>query len=345
MTFSKTILFIGVFGVSCHKQVDFRPDFAQTESLSVFEVRPIEGVFMRYPFRIRLQDSVLFVMNLHTTDYYCNQFDYPSMRHRQSFVKKGKGPGEFLDAENIRLAPDGGCWVLDANNTKMACFPANDSLATELKLDSRLIRTLDFALYGDSSFIVPDYTGLHRFHILRPDGQIEASRGQIPVRKRDASISDAAYAQAWRGFLDYNPENGLLAVVTQLGEVMEIYSIPGDSLVNIVYGSQGEPQFKYRDGYAIPTGIMGYSDVYVGRENIYALFWGYTFEDIKQERVKTEGGNLIRVFDLKGNPVKQYSLDRYITGFCLNEETGTLLGLDVNSDQPVIELKTKKILL
>jgi hypothetical protein len=54
-----------------------------------------------------------------------------------------------------------------------------------------------------------------------------------------------------------------------------------------------------------------------------------------------EGGNQIRVFDLKGNPVKQYILDRYITGFCIDEEKNILLGVDVNSDQPVVEMKLK----
>ena len=34
-----------------------------------------------------------------------------------------------------------------------------------------------------------------------------------------------ALAQAWRSFIDYNPRNGILAVATQLGEVLEIYNL------------------------------------------------------------------------------------------------------------------------
>ena len=342
MSFSKNLLFIlGILLISaCKKGEHYDSSFPNTLTL-ISEQRDIEDVTLRYPFRVRMDDSFLYVMDLHASDYYCHQFHYPSMELKQSFAKRGRGPNEFLDAENIRLTKNSGCWVLDANNTKMARFHINgrDSLEKEIKLDKRLIRTLDFDLYNDTLMIVPDYTGMHRFDILFSDGTIKESRGSIPALKKDNNISDAAYAQAWRGFLDFNPQNGILAIATQLGEVIEIYDIPGDSLINVIYGKQGEPQFKYNGGYAIPTGLMGYSDVHVGKENIYALFWGHTFRDLKQETVKAEGGNKIQVFDLYGNPVKQYILDRYITGFFINEEKGILLGVDVNSDQPLIEVK------
>ena len=342
MISSKNLLFVWFLMAGCQHDLDFHPGFEQTESM-VSEQQIVDTIFFRYPFRIRLDDSLLYVMDLHATDYYCHQFEYPSMKHRQSFAKKGKGPEEFLDAENIRIGLNGNCWLLDANNTKIACFQANatDSLEHELKLDGRLVRTLDFDLYQDSLFIVSDYTGEYRFHILDSDGAIKESRGNIPIRKRDSDIPNAAYAQAWRGFLDYNPENGILAIATQLGEVIEIYNLPKDSLVNVVYGKQGEPQFQYSSGYAVPNGIMGYSDVYVGKENIYALFWGRTFKEIARDKDNIEGGNQIHVFDLEGNPIKEYILDRHITGFVMDEKKDIILGLDVNSDQPVVELRVK----
>ena len=337
-----TILGLTFFLNACSKD-EKSIHFPITEYLSVSEVRSTESVFFRYSFRIRLNDSLLYIADLHATDYYCHQFEYPSMKHRQSFARKGNGSGEFMDAENIRIDSNGDCWLLDANNAKMVCFQSSpsDSLVTEFKLDSCLVRTLDFDLYQDSLFIVPDYTGEYRFHILCSDGVIKESRGSIPVRKRDADIPNAAYAQAWRSFFDYNSENGIMAIATQLGEVIEIYQVEKDSLINVICGNMGEPQFEYKRGYAVPIGIMGYSDVYVGKENIYALFWGHTFKDIAREIVTVEGGNQIQVFDMEGNPVKQYMLDRYITGFVIDEKNEIILGLDVNSDQPVIELKVK----
>jgi hypothetical protein len=342
MILYKKLLFVCFLLTGCQNSLDFHPGFEQTTLFSSKQ-HIVDDVFFRYPFRIRLNDSLLYVMDLHTTDYYCHQFEYPSMKHRRSFARKGNGAGEFLDAENIRINSNGDCWLLDANNAKMTCFSANavNSLENELKLDRQLIRTLDFDLYQDSLFIVPDYTGEHRFNIISPNGTIKERRGTIPVRKRGSDIPNVAYAQAWRGFLDHNQENGIMAIATQLGEVIEIYNLPENRLVNVIYGKQGEPEFHYRSGYAIPEGIMGYSDIYVGKENIYALFWGHTFKDITRGTVAIEGGNQIHVFDLEGNPVKQYILDRHITGFCMNEEEDIILGLDVNSDQPIVELRVQ----
>ena len=332
------LLGLPVFLSCCSEEVSFN-GFPETKYLLVSEVKQIEEVAMRYPFRIRVSDSCLFAMDLHGSEYYCHLFDYPSMQHIQSFAKRGRGPGEFLDAENIRPTP-AGCWILDANNAKLNYFQISgeESFIKEYPLDKHLIRCLDFDIYNDSMFIVPDYTGTHRFNILGSDAKIVESRGTIPCRKRDNTIPGMVYAQAWRGFLDYNPENGLLAIATQLGDVVEIYSVAGDTTVNIIYGSEGEPRFAYSGGYAIPNGIMGYGDIYVGNKFIYALFWGHSFGDILKNQ-SIEGGNTIRVFDLSGKPVRQYILDRYITGFCLDEEKGILIGTDVNSNQPVVEWK------
>jgi len=328
--------------LSCSSNEVSFTSFPKTEYLKISKVMQIEGVPMRYPFRIRTTDSYLFVMDLHGSEYYCYQFDYPSMHFRQSFAKTGRGPREFLDAENIRLTPTG-CWTLDANKTNLNYFQIqeNELSMKEYPLDKSLIRSLDFDIYNDSMFIVPDYTGTHRFDILGLDMMIRESRGTIPCRNRDKMIPDMAYAQVWRGFLNYNPQNGILAIATQLGDVIEIYNLSGDSLVNVIYGKEGEPQFEYRGGYAVPNGIMGYGDIQVGTQFIYALFWGHSFKDILKNQ-SIEGGNNIRVFDLFGKPVRQYILDRYITGFCLDEERGILLGVDVNSNQPVVEWKIVK---
>jgi hypothetical protein len=345
MKFWFHIFIVGELSIGCTACI--RPEisfvvFPKTEHLFVSGIKQTEEVAMRYPFRVRKNDSCLYVMDLHGNEYYCHEFDYPSMRHRRSLAKRGGGPDEFTDAENIRLTRQAYIWILDANKAKINCFPASEnSVFKSISLDKQLIRSLDFDLYEDSLFIVPDYTGTHRFDILHPDGTVKESRGQIPIRKRDKDIPNLIFAQAWRGFLDYNPDSGLLAIATQLGEVIEIYSLPGDSLVNVMYGKEGEPRFHYGNGYAAPNGIMGYSDVFVGEKYIYALFWGHSFKDIRNNS-SSEGGNRIQVFDLAGNPVKQYILDCYITGFFIDEEKATIIGLDVNSDQQVVEFNGKQ---
>src|SRR5690606_4027178 len=115
------------------------------------------------------------------------------------------------------------------------------------------------------------------------------------------------------------------------------YNILQNKVIYIAHNTDAEPKFTVNGNYAVPRGIMGYSDVYVGENGIYALFWGQSFDDIKQNPDIKEGGRFIHVFDLSGKPIKKYVLDRYITGFCIDESNRKILALDVNAEQPLIE--------
>ena len=83
----------------------------------------------------------------------------------------------------------------------------------------------------------------------------------------EKSIDDSnkvALAQGWRSFMDYNPKNGILAMVTQLGEVIEIFNLKTGEH-RVYYGPHGEPLFHISQGYGLPIGIMGFHDVKVTR--------------------------------------------------------------------------------
>lgn len=311
--------------------------FPETALLKSEEL-PISDVYLKYPFRVRVLDSVLYIMDIHPDAYYCHAFDYPTLRFRNSFAPKGEAPDEFLDAENIRLDHQGFLWALDANKKKMVRFSGRRSnpVNKTINLEERLIRTLDFDMINDSTFIVPDYTGSYRINIINLNGEVIHRAFAIPATKRTAgNTPPIVLAQAWRPFLSYNATRGILAMVTQLGKVLEIYDIKNDSTVKVVSHSNYEPKFIVKDNYAIPDGIMGYSDVYVGQESIYALFWGHSFSDIRNGKVRNDGGNTVHVFTLDGTPKIAYTLDTPITGFHIEEKNKCIIGLDVNSNQPL----------
>lgn len=311
--------------------------FPQTTSLHGKEKTIQDSVYLRYPFRLRLQDDILYVMDIHTAGYYIHSFDYKDMGHKTSLAHRGEAPEEFLGTENIRIDEQGDVWTLDANKSKIVRLGQQaDEQPTQIDLDRELIRTLDFDRLNDSVFIVPDYTGQHRISFVNSRGEILKHAFQVPsfTKKENAMV----LAQAWRSFISYNPHLGILGMATQLGQVIEIYDLKQETIIKIVGQERGEPQFVNRGGYAVPTGIMGYSDIHVGQEYIYALFWGSSFEDIRMRPDDhKEGGRYVHVFNLKGNPVRKYVLDRHITGFHVDEEKGTMIGLDVNSNQPVVE--------
>src|SRR5690606_21098879 len=189
--------------------------------------------YLRYPFRVRLQDDLLYVMDIHTADHYIHQFDYQTMQHKTSLAHRGEAPGEFLGTENIRIDKQGDVWTLDANKSKIVRFrQQEDEQRVQIDLDKELIRTLDFDRLNDSVFMVPDYTGRHRIAFVNTQGDVLKHACQIrsPTKKEYALVM----AKAWRSFISYNPHHGILGMATQLGQVIEIYDLKQDRVIKII---------------------------------------------------------------------------------------------------------------
>jgi hypothetical protein len=236
---------------------------------------------------------------------------------------------------------------LDANKselTRLDFSSSGDSLLRDeaVTLDEDILRPLDFAIYNDSMFIIPDYSGENRLCRVNCNGKLIDKIGIIPtIDEKALENARPALAQAWRSFLDYNPNNGILAVVTQLGEVLEVYNLK-DSTHVVRIGEYGEPEFKISDGYGIPTGIMGFSDVQVTDSAIYTVFHGTSFKEIARQSGRLpDGGKYIYVFSLEGEPLCKYVLDHYIYGIWVDEDTKTIIATDVNDDQPIVMFSIK----
>ena len=321
-------------------------DFPKTKALSA-QVINLDTILFRYPLRVTVRDSIAVVMDLHNADHYLHAFTYPEWKHIASFGKRGQAPGEILLVANIQFNSSDSLWALDANKMEISRWRISPSTGSaerveEIKLDKKLVRSLDFRTM-ESGFFIPDYLGEHRFWEVDNSGKPTQSTGEIPCETINEETSRPALAQAWRSFIDYNPDNGILALVTQLGEVLEIYNLK-DNTHKVLYGPGGEPEFKTaQDGTGVPTGIMGFSDVKVTDRYIYAVFQGIRFKDKLAARqrgeVPEDGGRFIYVFDLEGNPVQKYTLDHAIYGIDINEETKTIVATEVKSDDPIIIFK------
>jgi len=303
-------------------------------SLSAIQYTIDERGLMLYPFRVRLKDSTVFIMDLHGAEAFIQSFSFPALKWQKSIGQPGNGPHEMLDCENIRFDSAKRLWLMDANKMSLSIH-SNDTLI-EVALDRELVRPLDFCLLNDSLIVVPDYTGRHRFVYVNSKGRIASQIGQIPDKKTKRKRANMVLAQAWRSFIDYNPTNGILALATQLGEVVEIWDSKNNVRLGVFIGEEGFPVFRDRNGAAIPDGIMGYSDVQVGSNYVYALFWGHTFKDLKKGLITKEGGKRLDVFNLQGKRIHVIHLDRNVAGFEINEVSGMMLALDPNSNQPLV---------
>ena len=308
------------------------------------EVVELDSVLLQYPFRVHIEGDKAIVMDLHGSDYYAHLFQYPDFRYLSSFGSRGDSPKDVLSMENVRFGKHE-VWTLDANKnelTRLGFSPSCDSLLRDeaVTLDGDLLRPLDFTICNDTTFIIPDYSGEKRLCWVHRNGKLINKIGEIPsVNEEALQNARPALAQAWRSFLDYNPQNGVLAAVTQLGEVLEVYNLK-DTTYIVRIGEHGEPEFQVSGGYGIPIGIKGFSDVQVTDSAIYAVFNGTTFRELAKNHGRLpEGGKYIYVFNLKGEPLCKYILDHSITGIWVDEATKTIIATDVNNDQPIVKFR------
>ena len=331
---------------SCEK----RPgDINQYASFNITERRKAETISLdtavfRYPFRVSVKKDKAWIMDLHNPDNYYHAFSYPGFRYLGSFGHKGQAAGEMLSAETFRYQQADFVWTLDANKAQLVRWSSDDGWMNArqketINLEQGIIRALDFIIYNDSTFIIPDYSGKNRLCWVNRQGKIVKRSGRIPSEKQYSEGARIPLAQAWRSFMDYNPRNGILALATQLGEVLEVYDLRNDTTI-VVKGPLGDPEFSGTEGFAIPTGSMGFSDVRVTDRHIYAVFHGRSFKEIARmgNKSRVDGGQYIYVYNLKGEPICKYVLDRFIYGIYVDEDKGIITAVDVNSDQPVCRI-------
>jgi len=314
------------------------------------EVIRLDTALFRYPFRISVRDSIVMIMDLHNADHFFHAFTYPEGKHIASFGRRGEAPEEMLSVTAFQFNSLDTIWALDANRmqiTRWELTPSTQSAKRNevISLDQELVRTLDFYAM-ESGFFVPDYLGEYRYHQINLEGKPEVSMGIIPTNKSYKEAARPALAQAWRSFMDYNPQKEILVMATQLGEVLDIYHLKDSSRV-ILQGENGEPEFQISRGEGIPTGIMGFSDVKITDHYIYTVFHGQKFKDIiaahEEGERPEDGGRYIYVFNLDGQPVCKYILDHAIYGIHVDENNGIIWATDVNSDDPILQYKIDRV--
>jgi hypothetical protein len=252
----------------------------------------------------------------------------------------------MLSAEMFQFCSLDSIWALDANKMQITRWAISVTEKTvsrveEITLDKNLVRSLDF-YRTDSGFLITDYLGNCRYHKVSHCGRLIKNIGKIPTETNYEQYIHPALAQAWRSFTGYNPQNGIYAMVTQLGETLEIYNLKKQTH-NVVYGPGGEPQFKEKGGESIPTGIKGFMDIQVTDRYIYTVFDGMSWKErdafYQRGEAPPKGGRHLYIFDTQGTPLRKYTLDKNIFGIYINETTNTCIATCVETNNPILIFK------
>lgn len=246
-------------------------------------------------------------------------FDRESLRRLGSYGRKGDGPGEFKDPEQIVAGapnPPGEVLVLDGFHQRL----------TRLFLDE-----IDAGAVTDPETLPMD--GPNAGSLVRvPDGRWFAGgwirEGRVasyhPDRSYDRTIlgfppeaeaPGMTLAQAYESRVVADPEGRRLAAATLLGGLLEIFDDEGVPIARAAVPNPFRPSFAQgrsrSDKAVMSVGSetrYGFTDLAATRRYVYGLFSG--------GRVMEEGApwatNEVQVYTWDGEFVKSLYLDRTV---------------------------------
>lgn len=304
------------------------------------EVSLDDSVLLKYPYRVKVCDSVAIILDLHASSgYYIHLFSYPEFEHRMSHIRRGKGPNEFTTLNTFVVFHDS-LHLMDPFTRVQDSYSLKDLLWQEHPFptmtsydNTGILTILNYQKTSDGIVFVEN--GEKRKLVrLRQNGK----REETPLQSPDIKIPSEYYPSLWNSFFAYDEKSNTTAIVTQLGDLLEIVN---NDEVKSIEGKGGLPAMVSMGGKYFSVGkIDGYDDVKIYGDYIFALYSGADMEEIDELIDKDEfvpdGSDKLRVFNLNGDLVACFQLSHYATGFDLDMETKKMILLDVNSENQVV---------
>lgn len=308
-------------------------------------VRRDTSRLISYPYKIKLADSLVFVLDLRAGDgSFVQVFSYPELKYITSIGKKGRGPNELLTLPCFDIY-EGHVYLLDPHKMflmryalhriaagedrpdTVVAYPPTLGPILSYKITSRgLLVAANSRKRRIAELSVADTTPL--WSIDLPD---YADMDPDPVpEKYELSL--------WNSVIGCRESPRMVVNATQLGDLLEIYRENGEGVISII-GKGGLPGV-IRAGRRVSIGKMdGFSDVQIYGNRIYALYSGADRSEMyrleRKGRVAPSGCDHLLIYDSVGTVLAQYRLDCHVSGFDIDEDNGVLIMVDPNSEEPI----------
>lgn len=308
-------------------------EYINPESVPGKEItgKPLFELFSRHAM-IDIDHNFLFINTFENADGIVQIYNLNG-KHITSFGNKGKGPNELIFGDYAGMIKNKQqYWLYDIYQFKLIeykyDFTSQDSVSVRIK---NVYTSVDNNIFqinplNDTGFVATVLlkNGLFGIYSNRPDAPLKIF-GDYPIHVEKL----ADYTQ-FQGNIALNAEQNLLFYAAfQIGYIScytlknhfnqkwglllskPVYQINNKSIIF-------DPK-QHRDGFA---GIK------VVKNNIYALYTGFTREQYK-DKSYLPGTNKIIVFNTDGKTVHQYILDKNIMSFCIDEKQKTLYGVSL----------------
>jgi len=345
------VFFIMVGCASKHKPVLQNEDsispsnlvFSQEQKLSSHPVKL--NIILNDPMQLVMADSLLLIRDY--GERLVKVFDPVRERILTSICRKGRGPGEFTERMTITYNKNDN--AINTYEEEVRIFThfhvaqalnwANDSVK-KVNFDKSLMQQL--VKCNDSLFIG---VGLFekRYALFKPDGKFLRVKYDYPDLP-DNDLPFGLKSIAYQGNLVVNSTGNRFIAASLYCDNIEFFEIIGADIKKIkVYQSYLPDLDNKSNGnqkilHPKEGTKFGYLDISAQGNHIYCLYSGKT---IKESRGKGGPfhGSTIRVFDIDGNPVVSYSLDRDVFKFTVDSQEKTIYAIVHNPEPEIVKFR------
>ena len=289
------------------------------------EVFLADSLHLLRPFRFKMLDDYMLVNDKDDTTFY-SVYDMNTKAHLCRFLKKGRGPNEYLSPHASIYNEDTLMIVDDANTSRVTffskdkirnCSPEPDRTIEIKKRKPGDVMTRVFpfnrTLIGTGQF----ETG--RYYQYDMNGNITDYFGQYPAVDSKVSYDNYHLGFIYSGTesIRHNTAGTKLASLT--GRSLSIFDY-GDSqftnVSNLVWYTPRIKEATYKDGrpYVLRIGngaVVGAGSLAVTEDHLFFPFSKYEFREIVLKGFSDYYGYIF-VADWEGNPVVRLKLDKRI---------------------------------
>ena len=124
---NKTLLFLLLAGllISC-KPTPPSGDNGEIVPLTSECLLKNSDLYMKYPYKIKVQDSIMCIWDLHGGDRFYHLYSYPELQFITSFAVNGRGPEEYISTGGFCM-DEQHIYVFDTSRARLSIF-RKDSL-------------------------------------------------------------------------------------------------------------------------------------------------------------------------------------------------------------------------
>lgn len=281
-----------------------------------------------YPYDMFVTENYIYVLSL-SYHKWLHCYDRFTGRYINSFVDRGRGPGELLTCTDLHYDNESGIVCLyDRDLEKMLSLKVSEeqpylSLVEEnnyAEIDSAFFRQM--WPFAGSKIIANSQAGeiedaLGRFQLYTKAGVPIHACDDVPDLRGDDIYT---YLQS---SVTISPDKNHMASMTLFGEILEIYSLSEKAIIKKVEKIYSAPNINFEDGTIWGTDATIYGFPFSTSDN------SYIYASMANDK-NPNNFNKIVVFDWNGNGILKITTDYNVLRMALYE--GDIYAIVLNAE-------------